>query len=59
MEDILFCKDAYEPVIDMKLANIIDVVWAISNRKTIALIRQWIDGSVFHHISTKINVKDL
>jgi hypothetical protein len=59
MENLLYCKDVYAPLTGMKLADTSDEVWKVSNRKTIALIRQWVDDSVYHHISTEIDVKAL
>ena len=59
MEDLLYCKDAHVPVTGVKPADVTDEVWTTSNRKTVALIRQWIDDSVFHHVSTEINAKTL
>jgi hypothetical protein len=50
MEDMLFCKDAYEPITGTKPTDVTDVVWTIRNRKSVALIRQWVDDSVFHHV---------
>jgi gag-polypeptide of LTR copia-type len=59
MEDLLYCKDAYEPLIGTKPAETLEDAWKVSNRKTIALIRQWVDDSVFHHISTETDAKAL
>jgi gag-polypeptide of LTR copia-type len=59
MVNLLYCKDSYAPLMGTKPADISDEVWKVSNRKTIAIIRQWIDDSVYHHISTEINAKAL
>jgi hypothetical protein len=59
MENLLYYKDAYQPLSGTKPSTISDEDWKITNRKTIALIRQWIDDSVYHHISAEINTKTL
>jgi len=59
MEDTLFCKDAYEPIIGIKSTNATDMIWIIRNQKTDVLIRQWTYDSVFHYVSTEISVKVL
>jgi gag-polypeptide of LTR copia-type/GAG-pre-integrase domain/Zinc knuckle len=59
MEDLLYCKDAYAPLTGMKPVDTSDEVWKVSNRKIIALIRQCVDDSVYHHISIEIDAKDL
>jgi gag-polypeptide of LTR copia-type len=59
MEDLLYCKDVYAPLTYTKPADTSDEIWNVSNRKTIALIRQCIDHSVYHHISTETDAKSL
>jgi gag-polypeptide of LTR copia-type len=59
MEDLLYCKDAYAPLTGMKPTDTSDEVWKVSNRKTIVIIRQCIDDSVYHHISTETDAKAL
>ena len=53
MEDILYCKDLYAPIQGnvAKLSTTIDDAWNILHRKCISVIRQWVNQSVFHHIS--------
>ena len=55
MEDLLYCKDLYEPLENdgVKPTNKSDAQWNKMNRKTIGLIRSWIDQSVFHHVATE------
>ena len=31
-----------------------DAKWKITNQKTIATIRMWMDENIFHHVSTEI-----
>ena len=53
MEDLLFCKDLYDPIEEkgVKPAAKSDGDWKKINRKTIGVIRQWIDQSIYHHVS--------
>ncbi|XP_050914815.1 uncharacterized protein LOC127129727 [Lathyrus oleraceus] len=53
MEDILYCKDLYQPLQDKgtKPTGKSDDDWNVMNRKTVGQIRQWIDQSVFHHVA--------
>jgi hypothetical protein len=57
MEDILYCKDLYEPVEgesakpeEMTAAN-----WKKCNQKAVGTIRQWLDDSVYHHVASETN----
>jgi gag-polypeptide of LTR copia-type len=59
MENLLYCRDAYQPLSDTKPSTTSDKDWKITNRKIIALIRQWVDDFVYHHISIEINAKTL
>ena len=53
MEDLLSCKDLYEPLEaeGVNPDSIKEAEWKKLNRKTISQIRQWIDNSVFHHVA--------
>ena len=53
MEDMLYCKDLHEPIegINSKPENMSDANWTKMNRKTIGTIRQWVDESIYHHVS--------
>ena len=51
MEDILYYKDLYDPMEDNE-AKSTDKDWQ-KNKKIISIIRQWLDESVFHHVSKK------
>ncbi|KAL6187436.1 hypothetical protein ACLB2K_038835 [Fragaria x ananassa] len=55
MEDILYCKDMYEPLQNggEKPAGKSGMEWSILNRKVVAGIRQWVDESVFDHVAHK------
>ena len=53
MEDILYFKDLYAPIDGdkSKPKDMSEAEWKIMHRKIVALIRQWVDQSVFHHVS--------
>ena len=53
MEDLLNLKDLAEPLENkgVKPTTKTDDVLTRMNKKTVAQIRQWIDHSVFHHVS--------
>lgn len=55
MEDILYCKDLYEPIEgDKAKPKDMDAEkWKRLHRKTIGNIRQWLDDSVFSHVSNE------
>ncbi|CAL9128159.1 unnamed protein product [Musa acuminata var. zebrina] len=57
MEDLLYCKDLNEPLQgdSAKPTTMTDNEWKRLDRKTIGFIRQWLDDSVFHHVSTEIS----
>ena len=61
MKDILYCKDLYAPIDgdNSKPKDMSEAEWKIMHRKTVALIRQWVDQSVFHHVSQESNATEL
>ena len=61
MEDLLYCKDLYGPLQgdSAKPTTMTDDEWKRLDRKTIGFIRQWLDDSVFHHVSTEISAYSL
>lgn len=61
MEDLLNLKDLAEPLENkgVKPTTKTDDVWTRMNKKTVAQIRQWIDHSVFHHVSQESNAYKL
>ncbi|KAM2683111.1 hypothetical protein EV1_044763 [Malus domestica] len=60
MEDILYCKDMHEPIEGdaAKPESMSDAEWKKMNRKAIGTIRQWVDDSVFHHVSNETNARE-
>lgn len=61
MEDLLNLKDLTEPIEKqgIKPDTKTDEVWTRINKKTVAQIRQWIDHSVFHHVSQETDAYKL
>ncbi|KAA8523891.1 hypothetical protein F0562_010314 [Nyssa sinensis] len=61
MEDILYCKDLYEPIErdTAKPKDMDDEKWKRLHRKTIGHIRQWLDDSVFSHVSNETDAQVL
>ncbi|KAK8662716.1 hypothetical protein V6N13_024607 [Hibiscus sabdariffa] len=60
MEDHLYCKDLYEPVTFQTMPEgKIEREWELLNVKVIAMIRKYIDRSLFEHVSTYINAYEL
>ena len=53
IEYVLYCKDLHDLIKgdSAKPSDMLDRDWEKLNRKTIGCIRQWIDVSVFHHVS--------
>ncbi|WVZ15791.1 hypothetical protein V8G54_013357 [Vigna mungo] len=60
MEDHLYCKDLYEPITNPEiLEGKTEKDWEILNRKTVAMIRKYIDKSLFEHVSTYTDAYEL
>ncbi|KAA8532467.1 hypothetical protein F0562_032500 [Nyssa sinensis] len=61
MEDILYCKDLYEPIEgDTAKPKDMDAEkWKRLHRKTIGNIIQWLDDSVFSHVSNETDAQVL
>lgn len=61
MEDILHCKDLYDLVEggSGKLADVDMKKWKKLHRKTVGVIRSWIDQSVFHHVAKETDASSL
>ena len=53
MEDILYYKDLFDPIAlkGVKPEEVKDEDWIKMNRKPVGYIRQWIDHSVFYHVT--------
>lgn len=60
MEDHLYCKDLHEPIIYKdKVEGKSDAQWELLNRKVVAMIRKYIDKTLFEHVSTYTNAYEL
>ena len=61
MKDILYSKELFEPIEyrGYKLVTTTEDEWKKLNRKTIGHIRQWVDHSVFHHVSKGVDAYSL
>lgn len=59
MEDLIYYKDLYDPMKlgDTKPTSKSDNVQKKKYKKTIEIIRQWVDISVFHFITREMNVQ--
>ena len=56
MEDILYVKDLYEPILNENVwTGVNQKEWEILNRKGVATIRQFVDLSVLQHIANETN----
>ena len=61
MEDVLYYKDLHDPIKgdNAKPSEMFHKDWEKLNRKIIGCIRQYIDVSVFHHVSQETNAEAL
>ena len=61
MEDLLYCRDLFDPVKlgSAKPAETSDGDWEKIHRKAVGTIRQWVDDSVYHHISNETDAQVL
>ncbi len=61
MEDLLFVRDLYDPIEgdENKPAGKTDEEWAKLHRKAVAFIRQWVEDSVYHHVSMETDASML
>ena len=60
MEDILYCKDLYEPILnEQKPEKYNDQQWQVLHRKAVGMIRQYIDHSVIQDVSDETDALQL
>ena len=61
MEDLVYCKDLYVLILGVsaKTKDMSDDDWKKLDRKAAGFIRQWLDDSVFHHVSTETSAASL
>jgi hypothetical protein len=57
MEDILYCKELFEPIElnGIKPDAKTDDEWKKLNKKAVGYIRQWVDQSVFHYVAKEVD----
>ena len=53
MEDLLNCKDLYDPIEgdNIKSSDMLDVDWKKLKKKTLGIIRQWVDIILYNHVA--------
>ena len=51
MEDLLNCKDLYDPIDNAKSNDMLDVNWKKLKKKTLGAILQWVDISLYNHVA--------
>ena len=53
MEDLLNCEDLYDPIEgdSAKSSNMSNVDWKKLKNKTLGAIRQWVDISLYNHVT--------
>ena len=57
IEDLLNCKDLYDPIErdSGKLSDMSDVDWKKLKKKTLGVIHQWVDISLYNHVAKEID----
>ena len=53
MEDLLNCKDSYDPIErdNAESCDMLDVEWKKLKKKTLGVICQWVDISLYNHVA--------
>jgi hypothetical protein len=61
MEDILCCKDLYQPIVKDKLPDgVTEEKWRVLlNRKALGMIRLYIKHNIFHHVGNDTNAYEM
>ena len=57
IEDLLNCKDLYDPIEgdNIKSSDMLDVDWKKLKKKTLGVIRQWVDIILYNHVAKETN----
>ena len=57
IEDLLNCKDLYDPIEgdNVKSCDMLDADLKILKKKTLDVIRQWVDISLYNHVTKETN----
>jgi hypothetical protein len=60
MEDIVYCKDLYEPIVKEKiLTSVTEEEWRVLNRKAVGMIGLYINHNIFHHVANDTNAYEM
>jgi hypothetical protein len=60
MEDILYCKDLYEPILKEKIpTGVPEEEWRVLNQKAVGMIRLYINHNIFHHVANNTNAYEM
>ena len=60
MEDILYYKDLYEPIVKDKISNgVTDEDWRVLNIKVVGMIPLYINHNIFHHVANGTNAYEM
>ena len=53
MEDLLNCKDLYDPIEgdNVKSSDILNADWKKLKKKTLSVILQWVDIRLYNHVA--------
>ena len=57
MEDLLNCKDLYDPIEgdSAKSSDMLDIDWKKLKKKTLGVIRQWVNISLYNYVAKEID----
>ena len=61
MEDLLNCKDLYDPIEGdiAKSSDMSNADWKKLKKKTLGAIRQWVDISIYNHVAKETDPQTL
>ena len=61
MEDLLNCKDLYDPIEgnNAKPDDMLDADWKKLKKKTLSVIRLWVDISLYNHVAKETDLHTL
>ena len=60
MEDILYCKDLYEPIVKDKIpTGVTEEEWRVLHRKAVGMIWLYINHNIFHHVANDTNTYEM
>ena len=60
MDDILYCKDLYEPIVKDKIpTGVTKEEWRVLHRKAVGMIRLYINHNIFHHVANDTNTYEM